>query len=389
MNAKKQFWFHTFELVLDGISHLTGEMPESIELTDWNILTKLPASRSITDVQGIFYPNAPAEILADLEAFGHSHRRPRFLTTYDDIAYHQLYQTILENHDLQFPDIQAVLRNGRQDGKVLSQVMNHVSQWLNPDSTPKVTLFLQQRIFNLVRGRMGEFADGGISSYLSKLPNEGGDAYLERFSCQIWRDLLIRVHEVAGARFQGSLAKFNNQHPTSLPAQSEPSLMRALRETVSRMPEISGNPALRSSKAIDALLTTLSTWATQQIEEALRAQRLGQMPLWPPKIRELVLAQQSELGAMVSAPIHADVTVSAYTPPPSIAGPGSVQSERYDGEGAIEDLPDDLQMGSIGPREPEEPGDGTHQGSLEETPRAESSFLDMLPDQMEMKKRQL
>jgi hypothetical protein len=347
-------------------------------LSDWNNLARLKPARSTADLQGLFYPSASADVLANLETKGSLRRRKGFLATCTDSTYHGIYATILKSPDLRFFDIQAFFRVGREHGKILSQVLTHVGQWLNPSVAPvgvrdanKPPLWmdflpafrdgdrdqpeerarsLQRQILVSLRDRVDELARGPASSYLSKLPDAQGDAYLERFSHAIWRDLLLVVHSAVGARFRGSLIRFNTQDPSNLPQQSQSTLMCSFRNSVCRVPEISSNPALRSSTALDALMVVVKAWAVEQNEKALRAQRLNQMPPWPSQAQEVVASQQNELSSSVSAAEPDNMSLPIGTPPPTGPSivPGSVDSERYTGESAVEELADDCQAGSVG-----------------------------------------
>jgi hypothetical protein len=319
--------------VLESTSKFKGNaLAGSMKLDDWNILARVLPSRSVRDVQSIFYPDAPDEVLSSLEAKGQLYRRPKFLAAFDDLTYHRMYQTILENPDLQFPDIQTLFRIGRQLGKIMSQVLIHVGQWLNlhplqvserennkpqlwrdfilafqdeyGDRAEEMALHLQRQIFSVVHKRIDEFTDGTASTYLSKLPKSQGDAYLERFILPIWKDLLVTVHQVAGSRFQRSLVKFNTQCPKSLLCQPESSLTHILREAISRVPEIRLNPALCSTQALEILMGRISPivadWAVQhsgglektqsQKGQPLRASKLGVGALLEPeKVKEVIL----------------------------------------------------------------------------------------------------
>jgi hypothetical protein len=358
--------------VLESISRLTGEASGSIKLNDWNILARDLPSRSLEDIRASFYPDVPVEVLAELEARGHSHRRAKFLTAFDHITYYRMYKTILENPDLQFPDIQTLFRSGRNHGKIMSQVMNHVGQWLNlrpiqisdrdnnkpqlwRDFLPtfqeygirseELALRLQRQVFTIVHKRIDEFANGMASAYLSKLPADSqADAYLERFMLPIWNDLLVRVHEVVGPRFQGSLAKFNTQSPPSLPIRPEvSSLTQVLRAAISRVPEIRMNPALCGSQALEVLVARiepiLTDWAAQQGGKARKIESRSQSPVGPTRARDIITLKHSQLSAVMSGPGIDEVDPPRCNngPIPSTAVPVSVQSERHSGACAIEE----------------------------------------------------
>lgn len=301
--AKEQFWFDTFNEVLDGISQLMANAPESIRLADWNTLAELPVSRSTLDVQNIFFPGAPAEVLADSASKGPLHRRPKFLTTVDDATYQRIYQTILETPGMRFPDFHAILREGRRQGKVMSQITNHVVCWLNasptkvgerdPNKPPLWHNFLsvfdeeinrrsdrarhlQRQIFEFVRPRVEEFTDG-ITQYVSTLPRAKDESYLERFTHPAWRGLLITIHRAVGAQFQDPLGRFNTEDPDSLPSRPESTFSHALAAAIGGVPFISCDPALGNSQALKNLMAKISpivtAWAAEQCKAAPKARR--------------------------------------------------------------------------------------------------------------------
>ncbi|KFX85916.1 hypothetical protein V490_09323, partial [Pseudogymnoascus sp. VKM F-3557] len=337
------FWFDTFDSVLRAITELGKEALESMSLSDWNGLARLEVARSDTELQSLFYPGASADVLANLETKGSSRRRKGFLATCTDSTYYGIYTKIQQNPSMRFLDIQAFLHSSRVHGKVLSQVLTHVGQWLNPRVAPvgahdakKAQLWedflpafrggdgnqaeerarrLQRQILASSRDRVSELTHESASSYLKKLPDAQGDAYLERFSHAIWRDILLVVREAAGGQFQEPLAKFNRQDPNKQPQQAHSKLLQNVRESVSRTPDISSNPALRSSAALDALMALVKTWAVEQNEKALQAQRLNQMPPWPSHAREVVMSQQRELSSSVPGGEVDDASLPSGTQP--------------------------------------------------------------------------
>ncbi|KAG9239787.1 hypothetical protein BJ878DRAFT_38335, partial [Calycina marina] len=307
---------------------LCNDSQQSIQLADWNALVNLP-SRLASDVREQFYPNGPLE--EDLELVSSEYRRTKFLVSLDDEIYHSAYEAVLQFSDQRFPDIQATLRTSRNDGKAISRLMSHVVQWLNPSpsevgdrennkpqlwrdliypfticsnssqgSTEGQARELQRQIFDIVRGRVGEL------SSLTVMPDKGGDAYLERFQIPIWKEILIAVHPMIGAQFQGVLAKFNTQDPATIISQRESTLISAIRLGIRQVPEVAQNPALRSDQALDIIMTKITpfivAWASEQCTEALRVQRSGQAPPWPPSILQSVTSELKKLETMLPQP---------------------------------------------------------------------------------------
>jgi hypothetical protein len=305
-----------FNEVLHIMGQVTGDM-ECITIGDWNLLSTLPSPHSVTDVRKIFYPNATIDDLVNIEAPDSSFRRPGFIAQVSDTEYRDIYEAVFRYHDLEFPDIQKILRGSRAQGKAISQVINHVVQWINPspksgDRTQLRQEFLpafqnggdtkarklQRRIFDIVRDRMAELTDG--SACLSKLPNDVGSAYLERFKLPIWRDILVEVHNAIGANFQGPLVQFNTQDPLNLQVQQESTLVQAIQDAISKIPQVARNPALRTTKALESLIKEISpaitSWAKNESDEAMHAQAIRLSSPWPSSVREFVASQRSELG---------------------------------------------------------------------------------------------
>lgn len=307
-----------FNLVLDSISQLVGDNLESIRVADWNILAQLSPSRSAADVQRIFFPHAPVEVLADPKINDSLHRRPKFLAAVDDTAYQQIYQKVLGSTNLCFPDFQGILRVGRHQGKVMSQVMNHVVHWLNANPTKvsdrdpnKPQLWqnfllafdgesgqarrLQRQIFEFVGSRVDEFTSDSNNSYLATLPHAQDDSYLKRFVSPVWQDLLISVHKTVGLRFQEPLSKFNTSDLEGLPSQPESTLTQAFSDAITRIPDVSRNPALSSQQALEVLMAKISpivtAWAAEQCKETQTAASPNRMSPRALAVEEIVRAQ--------------------------------------------------------------------------------------------------
>jgi hypothetical protein len=138
------------------------------------------------------------------------------------------------------------------------------------------------------------------------MPDSDGESYLERFEKPIWRDLLITVHSMVGPHFQGVLAKFNQQDPTTIVSRQKSTLVSAITKAIRHAPEIAQNRALRSDQALDALMTNISpiilVWASEQCTEALRIQRLGQAPPWPPSVLQSVTSELEKLNTLLPQP---------------------------------------------------------------------------------------
>lgn len=365
-----------------------------MSLSDWNCLVRLEAARSDTALQSLFYPGASPDVLANLETKGSSCRHKEFLVACTDTTYYEIYTKIQQNSKIRFLDIQAFLYSSRAHGKVLSQVLTHVGQWLSTRMAPvgaqdtkKAQLWedflpafrrrdgdeaeaeerartLQRQILASSRDRVSELTRESASSYLSKLPDAQGEAYLERFSHAIWRDILLVVRDAAGGQFQGPLAKFNRQDPNDLPQRRQSILMQNVRESVSRIPEISSNPALRNSAALDELMVAVKAWAVEKNEKALQAQRLNQMPPWPSHAREVVMSQQRELSSSVPGGEVDDASLPSGTQPRAGADVVSYSppSTPPNGNSAVKHVGNGYRAGGVRQSSLDEEGRATQQG---------------------------
>jgi hypothetical protein len=308
----------------EWILQLSDNDLQSIQLSDWNALVCL-SSQSAPDVQNLFYPDALPGVV--LEVDGGSCRHPTFLQALNDMAYYDAYQAVLTFPDRRFPDLQAMFRTGRRDGKAVSQLILHVVQWVNPSPTKvgdrennKPPLWrdlmypfnvggssqgaiegqaqeLQRRIFDTVRYRVDELSD------LSKMPDTEKESYLERFESPLWKEILVMVHSMVNTGFQGVMAKFNQQDPITLALRDDSTFISAISKAICQVPNITQNPALRNKQALGILVGKLSpviiTWASEQCTEALQAQELGQAPPLPPSVLEIVSSELAKLNSLL------------------------------------------------------------------------------------------
>lgn len=291
------------------ISRLVGDCSDIVQLADWNLLVQLPSSRSSTDVQKLFYPDATI----DVPPLVSSTRRPKLLSKLDAPSYYRLYQIIVQNPDLSFPPIQKILLASRTQGKAVFHLLQHITCWLNPPSSDegKLQLWerllpdpvearnLQMHVFDVIQTRMDELIGSSKSDVLTQLPTDGNERYLERFKVPIWRDILTTVRNVVGLRFQGVLVRFNTEDPASLPLQPEASLVQAVSTALSSIPYISRNPALSKAEALRGLMDHISPivtqWAFTECTKAIEAQQAGCTPRWPSSVRNFVISQHTEL----------------------------------------------------------------------------------------------
>ncbi|KAL5345473.1 hypothetical protein ACLOAV_009223 [Pseudogymnoascus australis] len=318
------FWFDPVEAVLEKISKLSRGLDEEVHLSDWAALVRLPRPCSSANTHELFYPNAPNDVLADLSDQGHLYRQSGFLVGLEHGRYHNAARYVLDNAGQEYIDIQALLRRGRRDGKILSELMSHVTQWINCEPTkvmdrennklqlgaPRRSRELQQELFAVAEGRLDQL-EGSFGGDISN------DTYLERFRSPVWADILMTVYDKAGGQLQGKLATFRLPDLNSAPCEQEPALIKTLSFAIGRLPEVRDNPALRANGCVEELMRRISPIAAQNSQKGLTAQATGKVPRWPLSIRELVEKQLQALTGMSASPtaaMESEEDLSVCTP---------------------------------------------------------------------------
>jgi hypothetical protein len=336
-----QYWFDPLRAVLKRLSELCPR-PEAIQLKDWRALRALP-SRAAVDVEQLFYANAPAAVLASAARPEPHHRSKGFLAGLNDAEYYRAYQLVLAHPERPFPDIEAILNRGRREGMLVTQVVANAVRWVNPEpaavptrennkpphwqgfvpplgdvprkEAESIARQLQRDMFGVLRDRLDEI-DGGFEGDMAN------PAYLERFGAPIWHELLTLVHQAVGPRFCGQLASFNTALPASPRGLPTATLSRELGAALFQMPEVRGNPVLRSGDAIQELvrqlLPAVAGWALEQCTEAVTAEDLG-TTVWSPSVMQHVRTRQLVFREMVQA---------LPSPDPLRAGRGQPAGER-------------------------------------------------------------
>jgi len=222
-----------------------------------------------------------------------------------------------------------------------------------------------------VQGRLDEL-EGSLEGDLGK------DSYLERFRSPIWKDILATVRTATGPHFQGLLATFNTQPLESLNCQIEPPLMRALSRAVGRLSEVTRNPALRDSLAVDELMKRISPivmdWAAQQCKDALAAQALGKVPPWPSSVMQLVTAEQLGFSKTLAQSNEVNSGISTLAPQSLLDTAGlleSIEPRTKPSTNASKDVRLTIDM----------------QSSIDKIPGSDPALMSLALDEVEMKLR--
>ncbi|KAH6880649.1 hypothetical protein B0T10DRAFT_411653, partial [Thelonectria olida] len=132
------YWFATFEQVLNVLENLPGDTAEQVHATDWaKIAATLPLNHTVTDVKRLFYPEELKE--PNSSAYGQHRgalrRREGFLDEMDDVDYEAVYHHISKQPEMEFPEVQKLLKTTKEEGRIMMQVMTHVIAWINPRPT--------------------------------------------------------------------------------------------------------------------------------------------------------------------------------------------------------------------------------------------------------------
>lgn len=221
------------------------------------------------DVQGLFYPSLSSDAKPQP-----SNVRPRdFLPAINDDAYHSLYQSLVSEPVHRFFDIQALLKTTKQEGKLMSTVISHVSQWMNPEPTKVADrdnnkpplrkdlvpglhkkygeeaeerfIALQQQLLDYVRCHTKDFTSATMDHYLQEYPDTHSDKYTTRFEHAGWHTLLSLVLDFAGPNLQHPcMVHFNYEDLCNYTCNPSPTVAQIARDLICQIPELAQNPAL-------------------------------------------------------------------------------------------------------------------------------------------------
>ncbi|GKU11348.1 unnamed protein product, partial [Fusarium langsethiae] len=186
-------------------------------------------------------------------------RQAGFFGSLDRKTYHELFRHIVQyNPTLPFPDVQSLLRMKKDEGEVMTRVMDHVVRWVNAqpidivnrhdnnkplrrqDLVPAIERLmatacgadwwaqlregcggdggggdvaawlelrsksLEKQILDYVRLHMARFKDPSTTHYLDLMPEEEHDhSYAERFATDdLWMGLFRVVQDTIGPAFR-------------------------------------------------------------------------------------------------------------------------------------------------------------------------------------------
>jgi hypothetical protein len=219
-------------------------------------------------------------------------RRRDFLPAITDDVYHKLYQSLVSESDYQFFDIQALLKTTKQEGKLISTVISHVTQWINLEPTKvadrnnnkpplrndlipglrskyseeaeKKSTALQKKLLDYVQYHIKDFTGTIIEHYLHEYPDTHSDEYDARFKHTGWQASLSLILDFAGPNLQHScMIRFNFKDLCRITSKPPSTIAQITRDLICQIPEFAQNPALQSSDAANALREKMQPILTQ------------------------------------------------------------------------------------------------------------------------------
>lgn len=279
---------------MNEVMKITSEFQDQhgvdAQLADWNKLAGLPRVRTVHEVRELFYSG----LEADVEPCSSGTRRRDFFPSVDDGAYGGLYRMVLSEPGRRFIDIQALLKTTKQEGKLMSIVMSHVTLWVNAepekvadrdnnkpalrkDLVPALrakhgnkaddeSQALQQAVLEYVHENAKDFASTSLEHYLHEYPSGDDGAYGTRFKHEVWREVLSIITIYAGPTLQHKyIGSAGSVEPRDI---HPPTIARTARDFICQIPDVANNVALRSPAAAEQLLEmmqpVLARWISEQ-----------------------------------------------------------------------------------------------------------------------------
>ena len=230
LTGDMQYWLGYLEDALRTLEGLPGNVAKVLSADDWKLLVaEAPLGASRQAREELFFP-------AQSNGAGRR-RRKGFLERVSDSDYKDIFEHVLSDLSLEFPDIASLLKTSKSEGKIIAQVVEHVVDWLNDkpavivnrqhnnkpqlreDYVPALIRHGQRRgtpetyhqeaaaedcrvlersIIESVRYNMSFFAnDEGKARLQRRLrEDQDQDAYGVRFEYEEWAAILTAVEEV-------------------------------------------------------------------------------------------------------------------------------------------------------------------------------------------------
>ncbi|KAG5746171.1 hypothetical protein H9Q70_011136 [Fusarium xylarioides] len=270
--------FPISRLVLETLKTLPTPAAESIQVSDWAKLATDLGNNTYTaiDVHQRFYPKDSSN---SGDSTAPTSRQTGFFGSLEKKTYNDLFRHILQhNPPLTFADVQSLLRIKKDEGEIMTRVMDHVVRWVNAqpidivnrhdnnkplrrqDLTPAIERQMVA-VLDYVRLNVARFKDPSTAQYLALMPEEEQDhSYAERFaSDDLWMGLFRVVQDTIGPAsrpvWQDSVSDRvgeclncrDEAHNLDSETHRGPvsAITRAICSQLGNIPEVKENPALR------------------------------------------------------------------------------------------------------------------------------------------------
>lgn len=246
----EQYFFDTLNQVIKTLELFPASSGRMIQISDWTKLASSLTNGSYTDleVRRLFYPVQESDgddpVRFDAVPSDNVPRQAGFFSSLGKQEYYDLYLCTLECRSaVRFPDIQSLLKIRKDEGEMMTRVMDHVVRWFNPEPVDIIdqqdnnkplrredltiafrnsmqdaygsdgwarlrekgyggaddnaeawldqhSRLLERQVLDYVRSHMAGFKDPSTKPYLDQMPEEYETSYTERFAADIlWRDL--------------------------------------------------------------------------------------------------------------------------------------------------------------------------------------------------------
>ena len=296
-----------------------------VTLADISKLATLSRNADRSTVSALFYPPSGATTRTrrrlqaeptSAESADEASRCKGFLVHLSDESYHDIY-TRLPCHkpgpspwldsDAIFPNIHALFKIKSGEGGDISNIMKHVSHWLNRDGIKKPldternksqlwceflngfqrihpdkdnafwsskALCLEKKVLNFAIKHVKRISKEDREA-LNKYPDDLETVeYCERFSTPLWRQLLREVHTVIGPNFQHAvMEEYNHASLDELGAELTSEIVKTMCRSLQQMPDVAKQPALGRKAALlelQRLIRPIITrWAADQCASVL------------------------------------------------------------------------------------------------------------------------
>ncbi|KAH0558744.1 hypothetical protein GP486_004613 [Trichoglossum hirsutum] len=250
----EMYWFEKFNNVLTILDRLGNGNADRIMLSDLTALAMMRRPQDTSEILELFFPLLPSISGSQSRAA----RRQNFLEALSQEEYSIAHRYVTESGDLVFEDLSHSMKRIRQEGKMISLIMTHVSGWLNykpyqvvnehVNNKPPIrdsfilalrvkddrtateeSLSLQNDIIRFVAERGADLNNPAISQFLNELPDNPDCNYIERFRAEVWRDLLVVVRGRVGPNFKnGCMTSFNVDDPACIVSMPVSAITRRL-----------------------------------------------------------------------------------------------------------------------------------------------------------------